>query len=136
MAKAALFFLASSLLICAGETPLCYRTGPLARQQAGSMLGKQQNPGARLSLACPLSSSSLVAILFILIHFLFRDSAWAGPEGILTNLSSKHNYFLFCQPNISSSFLTLSSSNSLKSNCTISKSSLSFISTIEKYTTC
>lgn len=58
-------------------------------------LGKQQNPGAKLSLSCPLSSSSLVAILFILIHFLFRESSWAGPEGGLTNLSSKHNCFLF-----------------------------------------
>lgn len=75
MAKDVLFFfLASLLLICAGETPLCYKTGLLAPQQAGNMLGKQQNPGAKLSLSCPLSSSSLVAILFILIHFLFKVS--------------------------------------------------------------
>lgn len=46
--------LASSQLICSGETPLCYKTGPLARGQAGDMLGKQQNPGAKLSLFCPL----------------------------------------------------------------------------------
>ena len=41
MAKAALLFLASSWLTCAGEARLCYKAGPLAGGQAGSMLGKQ-----------------------------------------------------------------------------------------------
>lgn len=97
MAKAALLFLASSWLTCAGEAPLCYKAGPLARGQAGSMLGKQQNSGAKLPLCSPLSSS-LVAILLIEIHFLLRVSFWGSPEGSLNELVQQAQGFLFCQP--------------------------------------
>lgn len=86
MAKAALLFLASSWLTCAGEARLCYKAGPLAGGQAGSMLGKQQNSEAKLPLCSPLGSSSLVAILLIEIHFLLRVSFWGSPEGSLNEL--------------------------------------------------
>lgn len=77
-------FLASLWLTCAGEAPLCYKAGPLAGGQAGSMLGKQQNSGAKLPLSSPLSSS-LVAILLTEIHFLLRVSSGAAPRAALTN---------------------------------------------------
>ena len=76
--------LATSWLTCAGEAPLCSKAGPLAGRQAGSMLGKQQNSGAKLPLSSPLSSS-LVASLLIELRFLFRVSSGAALRAALTN---------------------------------------------------